>query len=51
MSVVDRLAPLKGGEHVELIGFTFPGEKGDAVLRVEYLFVGSAVYALRSSPA
>lgn len=46
-----KVAPLKGGEHVELIGFTFPGEKGDAVLRVEYLFVGSAVYALRSSPA
>lgn len=46
-----KVAPLKGGEHVELIGFTFPGEKGDAVLRVEYLFLGSAVYALRSSPA
>lgn len=46
-----KVTPLKGGERVELIGFTFPGEKGDPVLRVEYLFSGGGVYALRSSPA
>jgi hypothetical protein len=34
-----------------MLGYTFGGEKGDALLRVEYLFVGSATYGLRSSPA
>jgi hypothetical protein len=34
-----------------VLGFTFTGEKGDAVLRAEYLFVGAQVYGLRSSPA
>ena len=42
---------LEAGDEVAMLGFTFTGEKGDAVLRVEYLFVGGKVYGLRSSPA
>jgi hypothetical protein len=39
------------GDALAMLGFTFTGEKGDAVLRVEYLFAAGKVYALRSSPA
>ncbi|MCI1190723.1 DUF6152 family protein [Calidifontimicrobium sp. SYSU G02091] len=42
---------LKTGDAVELLGFTFAGERGDAVLRAEYLWVGGKAYGLRSSPA
>jgi hypothetical protein len=42
---------IKVGDSVAVIGFTFGEEKGDAVLRVEYLFVGGKAYGLRSSPA
>ena len=42
---------IKAGDTLGVIGFTFAGEKGDAVLRVEYLFFGGKVYALRSAPA
>ena len=33
-----------------VLGFTFAGEKGDAVIRAEYCFAGGKVYGLRSSP-
>jgi hypothetical protein len=46
-----KIAPLKNGDAVAMVGFTFAGEKGDAVLRVEYLLVGANTYGLRSSPA
>ncbi len=46
-----KIAEIKPGAEVAVIGFTFTGEKGDAVLRVEYLFVGGQTYGLRSSPA
>lgn len=39
------------GESVALVGFTLTGEKGEAVLRAEYLFAGGKAYGLRSSPA
>jgi hypothetical protein len=39
------------GDPVELLGFTFAGEKGDAVLRAEYVWIGGKAYGLRSSPA
>ncbi|MDP3611385.1 MAG: DUF6152 family protein [Rubrivivax sp.] len=42
---------IKVGDSVAMLGFTFTGEKGDAILRVEYLFLGGKTYALRSSPA
>jgi hypothetical protein len=35
---------------VSVLGFTLTDEKGDAVLRAEYLFVNGQTYGLRSSP-
>lgn len=45
------VAPIKDGDAVSLLGYTFTGEKGDPILRAEYLFVASKAYGLRSSPA
>jgi hypothetical protein len=45
------VAEIKPGQTVAVIGYTFSGEKGEAVLRVEYLFVDGKAYGLRSSPA
>lgn len=42
---------IKAGDAVAMVGFTFAGEKGDAILRVEYLFLGGKAFGLRSSPA
>ena len=42
---------IKAGDTLAVIGFAFAGEKGDAVLRVEYLFFAGKIYALRSAPA
>ena len=42
---------IKAGDALAMLGFTFTGEKGEAVLRVEYLFAGGKTYGLRSSPA
>lgn len=46
-----KVAPIKVGDTVGVLGFTFTGEKGEAVLRAEYLFVAGQAYGLRSSPA
>ncbi len=46
-----KVAEIKPGDAVGVLGFTFAGEKGDAVLRAEYLFAAGKVYGLRSSPA
>lgn len=46
-----KVEPLKVGDEIGVLGFTFQGEKGEAILRVEYLFVGGKTYGLRSSPA
>lgn len=46
-----KVQPIKPGAHVSLVGFTFAGEKGSPVVRVEYLFVDGKAYGLRSSPA
>ena len=46
-----KVPEIKVGDTVGVLGFTFNGEKGDAVLRAEYLFLGGQVYGLRSSPA
>lgn len=42
---------VKPGTEVAVLGFTFAGEKGEPVLRAEYVFVGGKAYGLRSSPA
>lgn len=46
-----NVAEIKPGAAVSVLGFTFAGEKGDAVLRAEYLFVDGKAYGLRSGPA
>ena len=46
-----KAAEIKNGHAVSMLGFTFGGEKGDAILRVEYLWAGGKVIGLRSSPA
>ena len=45
-----NVAEIKPGDSVAVLGFTFAGEKGAAILRAEYLFVSGKIYALRSSP-
>lgn len=42
---------IKVGERIEVVGYTFAGEKGEPILRVEFLIRGDAVTPLRSSPA
>jgi hypothetical protein len=46
-----QVAEIKPGTQLSVVGYTFAGEKGEAILRVEYLFVGGKAYGLRSSPA
>jgi len=46
-----KVPEIKVGESVSVLGFTMVGEKGDAVVRAEYLFAGGKVYGLRSSPS
>lgn len=46
-----KIAEIKGGDSISTLGFTFAAEKGDAILRVEYLWAGGKTYGLRSSPA
>lgn len=46
-----KVAEIRDGDDVAMVGFTFPAEKGEPILRVEYLFVGTQTYGLRSSPA
>lgn len=45
-----KVTPLKTGDKVAVLGFTFTGEKGDAVIRAEFLFSGGKAYGLRSAP-
>jgi hypothetical protein len=42
---------IRNGDTIAVLGFTFAEEKGDAILRAEYLFLGDKIYGLRSSPA
>lgn len=46
-----KVPEIKAGENLELVGYTFPGEKGAAIFRVEFLIRGEVVTPLRSSPA
>ena len=45
------VAEIKPGAELAIVGYTFPGEKGEAVCRVEYLFIDGKVYGLRTAPA
>jgi hypothetical protein len=42
---------IRTGMALAVLGFTFTDEKGDPVLRAEYLFLDGKTYGLRSSPA
>jgi hypothetical protein len=46
-----KVPEIKPGATVNLLGFTFKEEKGEAILRAEYLWLDGKTYALRSSPA
>lgn len=46
-----NVQPIEPGATVGILGFTFKDEKGDAVVRAEYLFAHGKVFGLRSSPA
>lgn len=46
-----KVVPIKDGDALAMLGYTFEGEKGDPVLRVEYLWTAGQVVALRSGPA
>ena len=45
-----QVPQIKAGDTVSAVGFTMKDEAGEAVMRVEYLFVGGKAYGLRSSP-
>jgi hypothetical protein len=46
-----QVPEIQPGTELALVGFTFTGEKGEPVLRAEYLFLGGKTYGMRSSPA
>ena len=46
-----NVTEIVAGTYIAVLGFTLTAEKGDAVLRAEYLFVADKTYALRSGPA
>ena len=45
-----KMPPVQVGATVGVLGYTFKDEKGDAILRAEYVFVDGKAYGLRSSP-
>jgi hypothetical protein len=46
-----QVPEIRNGAELAVLGFTFACEKGEAILRAEYLFLGDKVYGLRSRPA
>ncbi|GAP34774.1 hypothetical protein ISF6_0173 [Piscinibacter sakaiensis] len=46
-----QVKEIQAGDRVAVLGYTFPQEAGEAILRVEVLWSGGGTYALRSSPA
>jgi hypothetical protein len=46
-----KLAEIRPGTVVSVVGYAAEEDKGTPVLRAEYLFVGGQAYGLRSSPA
>ena len=46
-----KVPEIKPGTTVALLGYTFKDEKGEAILRAEYLWLNRVTYALRSNPA
>ena len=46
-----KVAEIKPGAQVSAVGYILKDPKGEAVMRVEYLWVDGKAYSLRSSPA
>jgi hypothetical protein len=46
-----QVPQIKDGDALAVLGFTFAGEEGVAILRAEYLFLDGKTYGLRSAPA
>ena len=46
-----KVPEIRNGDSLAVLGFTFAGERGEPVLRAEYVWVGGAAYGLRSGPA
>jgi hypothetical protein len=46
-----KVAEIKPVDRLAVLGFTFAGERGEPILRIEYLWAGGGAYGLRSSPA
>jgi hypothetical protein len=42
---------IRNGDALALLGFTLAGDRGDAILRAEYIWVAGKTYGMRSSPA
>ena len=45
-----QVPEIKNGTQLALLGFIFKQEKGDPILRAEFLFLDGKVYGMRSSP-
>ncbi len=45
-----KVAEIKTGAAFAVVGYTFKEEKGEAILRAEYVWVDGKTYALRSAP-
>ncbi len=46
-----QMPEIKTGALLSAVGFAFKDEKGEAILRAEYVFLDGKAYGLRSSPA
>lgn len=46
-----QMPEVKTGKVLSAVGFAFKDEKGEAILRAEYVFLDGKAYGLRSSPA
>jgi Family of unknown function (DUF6152) len=46
-----KVAEIKAGEKITVVGYTFKDQKGEATLRVEFLIRDGKVTPLRSGPA
>lgn len=46
-----QMPEIRNGATLSVVGFTFKDEKGEAILRAEYVFLDGKTYGLRSGPA
>ena len=46
-----QMPEIRNGAALSMVGFTFKDEKGEAILRAEYVFLDGKAYGLRSGPA